>query len=162
MKLFNITTKSLFALLTLLIITVSCDNPASTDHHHHEEEFVGLKLFMNGKEIAHYHEGHVHGEIVAHVTQETSLITVKFIAGDGDLLQPHEAGHFLGWEVADNSIATIEQHADDGTWKFHVIGKKEGKTTVKLKLMHGSEESAHPHLVTKPIAIRVLNQTDNQ
>lgn len=149
------TTLSLLLALSFAIFT-SCDNPAASGgEHHHEEHAVGAALFMNGEHIAEYHDHHVHGQITVAEGKKTALITIKFIAEDGDLFQPHESHHFLGWKVTNPAIAEVVQYTDDGTWKFHIIGKKAGETEVVLKMMHGEGEAAHPHLTTAPIPIVV-------
>ena len=76
----------------------------------------------------------------------------RFIAEDGDLFTPHtEDGYSLAWEIADGSIAEVEYHAEDGAWAFHIVGVTEGKTTMKLKIMH----EGHADFVSRDIEIHV-------
>ena len=137
-------------------IITSCSNPVrSSKEGRHEGQAKGVVLFQNRHEIARYENGEVTGKITVATGQETSPITIKFIAKDSDLFQPDESGHFLDWEVHNSSIAKVEHRPEDGIWTFYIIGKSTGSTGVSLKLMHGEGEAAHAHLKTLPIPIIV-------
>ena len=84
--------------------------------------------------------------------KETALLSVRFIAEDGDLFTPDaDDGFTLDWELADAKIAEVEYHAEDGAWAFHIIGLEEGQTTIKIKLNH----EGHADFVSKEIEIHV-------
>lgn len=139
MKLFNNHTQLAISIITLsLILTVtSCDNPAGPDEEEHSFP-VGAVLLLNGEQIATSGDGQVDGQITVAAGEETALITIKFIAEDGDLFQPDAPESSLRWEIDNPIIAEVEQHAEDGKWRFHIIGKSSGSTTVEFQLYHGT------------------------
>lgn len=142
------------ALLTAALIT-GCgddDNPVDADHDADHAEALGLVLRQSGAEIARYQDGQLEGRIEVGRDKETPLLTVRFIAEDGDLFAPdHDAGFALDWELADAQIAAVEQHAEDGPWAFHLVGLAVGTTTLTLKLNHNN----HADFVALPIDILV-------
>ena len=80
------------------------------------------------------------------------MLSVRFIAEDGDLFTPDpDGGWSLAWDIADESVAEVEHHEEDGAWAFHIIGLEEGQTTIELKINHGD----HADFVSKEIAIHV-------
>ena len=137
------------------LFTAGCgddDNPV--DHHAGEDhaEAMGVIVRDSGAEIARDEAGQVSGEIEVGHGKETALLSVRFIAEDGDLFTPHtEDGYSLAWEIADESIAEVDWHAEDGAWAFHIVGVTEGKTTMKLKIMH----EGHADFVSRDIEIHV-------
>ena len=153
----SITTfSSTIAVLALALSMASCgddDNPVDTDDHDEEHaEALGLVIRSSGEEIVRYENGEVEGVIEVGHGKETPLLTVRFIAEDGDLFVPDADDDFsLGWEIADESIAEVEQHELDGPWGFHVVALEEGETTIVLKLNH----AGHADFVSKEIEIHV-------
>ena len=93
------------------------------------------------------------GKLQVKVGDETPLLTIKFSADDGDLFQPEEDHYQLDWEFAASDIADIEQHAEDGKWRFHLHGIKAGSTEIIFKILHGD----HADFVAKPIPVQVTN-----
>ncbi|MCY3738139.1 MAG: hypothetical protein OXG13_17170 [Gemmatimonadaceae bacterium] len=140
----------------LFLILAGCgddDNPVDPDHsdEHHAEAF-GLIIRSGGEELVRYENGEVDGVIEVGHERETPLLTVRFIAEDGDLFAPDaDEGFSLGWEIGDESIAEVEQHEEDGPWAFHIVGLGEGETTLVLKINHGG----HADFVSKEIEIHV-------
>lgn len=129
-----ITTLS-FILLLAAILT-GCKNSAATEEEH--EDFpVGIVLKMNGEEIVRYENGSASGSIEVAEGEETALISIYFLAEDGDEFQPDEPEHSLSWVIEDESVAEVERHAEDGKWSFHVVGLASGSTTVTFQLLHG-------------------------
>ena len=115
-------------------------------------EAIGLIVRDSGAEIVRVESGQVTGEIEVGYGKETALLSVRFIAEDGDLFTPDEADDFsLGWEIADESIAEVEQHAEDGAWAFHILGLEEGETTIRIKINH----EGHSDFVSPEIEIYV-------
>ena len=114
---------------------------------------VGLVIRgTDGAEIVRNENGQVSGEIEIGYGKETALLTVRFIAEDGNLFAPDtEDGFSLGWEIADVSIAEIDQHAEDGAWNFRIVGLNDGKTTLRLKIIHED----HADFVSSEIEIHV-------
>ncbi len=155
MKLFNkFSNHTLLITLTALLISASaCNNPASSDEEEHHESPVGAILKMNGEEIARSVESGVTGQIEVNAGEETTLISIFFLADDGDEFQPDEPDFSLRWEGIDTSIADVEQHTEDGTWSFHIHGEASGNTSVVFQIYHEGEN--HSDFETKPIPVVV-------
>ena len=152
-NLYNVSLKTtLFA--SILIIAGCGDDNTQVDPDHGEEhaEALGLIIRNSGEEILRYENGQVSGKIDVGHGKETALLSVRFIAEDGDLFTPDaDDGFTLDWEIADAKIAEVEYHAEDGAWAFHIIGLEEGQTTIKIKLNH----EGHADFVSKEIEIHV-------
>lgn len=148
----SISTLSVFA-LALFIAGCGDDNPVDPDHEDEvHAEAIGLIIRSSGAEIVHYENGEVEGEIAVGHGKETALLSVRFIAEDGDLFTPHaDEGWSLDWEIADESIAEVEHHAEDSAWAFHIVGLEEGQTTIRIKINHGD----HADFVSQEIEIHV-------
>ena len=146
---------SALSIFTLALFIASCgddDNPVDHDDHDDHAEAIGLIIRDSGAEIIRVESGAVTGEIEVGHGKETALLSVRFIAEDGDLFTPDEDDDYsLGWEIADESIAEVEQHAEDGAWNFHILGLEEGETTIRLKINHGD----HADFVSPEIEIHV-------
>lgn len=139
--------------LTLAFTLGACgddDNPVDGDHDSHTEA-VGLVITNSGAEIVRDERGTVTGEIEVGVERETALLSVRFLAEDGDLFVPDDDHSSLGFEIADESIAEIEHHEEDGKWAFHIVGHAAGETTIRLKIMHDD----HADFVSRPLEIHV-------
>ncbi|HEX6981623.1 MAG TPA: hypothetical protein VF181_02575 [Balneolaceae bacterium] len=134
---------NLFSYSTLLFLTLStalmltgCGNPAGSDEEEHPRP-VGIVLQMNGAEIVRYENQEVTGQIEVNTGEETALITLYFLDENGDQFQYDEPEYSLRPHGIDESIAEIEQHAEDGKWSFHVRGITPGTTSVVFELFHG-------------------------
>lgn len=128
------------------------NNPVSdndTDHDH--AEAVGFVITTSGVEVARYEQGQVTGAFQVAAGEMTALLTITFIAEDGDLFQPEEDHYKLDWDVADTNIADVDQHEEDGKWRFHIAGLSAGSTTVVFKILHGD----HADFVAQSIPIEV-------
>ena len=148
----NMSALSIFALALFIASCGDDDNPVDPDHHDEHAEAIGLIVRDSGAEIIRVESGAVTGEIEVGHGKETALLSVRFIAEDGDLFTPDEDDDYsLGWEIADESIAEVEQHDEDGAWAFHIIGLEEGETTIRLKINHGD----HADFVSPEIEIHV-------
>ena len=152
MKLFtNFSTITLLLALIASLVTLSaCNNPASSEEENHEEP-VGIVLKMNGQEIVRYDENGVTGEIEVAVGEETTLISLYFLAEDGDEFQPDEPEYSLQWKDINTAIADVEQHSEDGKWAFHIYGEAQGNTSVVFQLFHDD----HSDFDTQPIPVVV-------
>ena len=118
----------------------------------HDNPVIVLIVRDSGTEIVRVESGQVTGEIEVGHGKETALLSVRFIAEDGELFTPDEKGGYaLAWEIADESIAEVEHHAQDSAWGFHIVGLAEGQTTIRIKINHGS----HDDFVSPEIEIRV-------
>lgn len=128
-------------------------NPVSDSHTDHDHaEAVGLLISSGGVEFVRYEKGQVSGELQVKNGDMTPLLTITFIAEDGDLFQPEGEEYTLKWEVENPDIADIVQHAEDGAWRLHVKGMATGSTSVVFKIFHGD----HADFVSLPIPVRVL------
>jgi len=147
---------ALFFIVTLFLVGCSKDNnPVSendTDHNH--AEAVGFVITSSGVEVVRYQEGQVTGSIQVVVAEMTALLTISFIAEDGDFFQPNDDDYKLDWQVSDTGIADVHQHEEDGKWRFHIEGVSAGATTIVFKILHGDHADfvaqAIPVEVTKP------------
>lgn len=145
-----------FAVILLIIsLFFGCDDNPVDDNHDEENdhtEAVGLIILDSGNEIVRYENGMISGIINVKVNEETPLLSVKFIDDhDGDLFTPEDDHYNFDWTISNESIAEVEQHAEDGKWKFHIKGKSVGATTIEIKILHGD----HADFVSLPIAIAV-------
>ena len=128
------------------------NTPVDTEHEEEHAEAIGLIVRDSGTEIFRVESGQVTGEIEVGHGLKTALLSVRFIAEDGDLFTPDEDDNYaLDWEIADESIAEVEQYAEDGAWNFHIIGLEEGQTTIRIKINHGG----HADFVSPEIEIHV-------
>ena len=148
----SISALSIFALAFFIASCGDDNNPVDTEHEEEHAEAVGLIIRNSGEEIVRYENGEVEGEIEVGHGLETALLSVRFIAEDGDLFTPDEdEGFALDWEIADESIAEVEHHEEDGAWAFHIVGLEEGQTTILIKISH----EGHADFVSKEIEIHV-------
>lgn len=142
----------LYSILGLFIIVAACSNSTSPDDHDEHSEPEGFRLTMNGQTlIEQLPGGTITGEIELEPGQETDLITIQFLAEDGDEFQPEEAEYSLGFEFEDTGIAEFEQHDEDGRWSFHIHAEAAGVTDLRLKLMHND----HSDFTTQDIHVHV-------
>ncbi len=128
------------------------NTPVDTEHEEEHAEAIGLIVRDSGTEIVRVESGQVTGEIEVGHGLKTALLSVRFIAEDGDLFTPDEDDDYaLDWEITDESIADVEHHAENNAWAFHIIGLAEGQTTIRIKINHGG----HADFVSPEIEIHV-------
>ena len=141
--------------MSFALLAAGCgddDNPVNAHQGEDHAEAVGLIMRNSGAEIVRYENGKISGEIDVGHGKETALLSVRFIAEDGDLFTPDpNDGFSLGWEIADETVAEVEYHAEDGFWAFHIAGLADGQTTIRIKIMH----EGHADFVSLPIEIHV-------
>jgi len=146
----RVTRFSILSIILLSFFAISCDdNPVKDDHDNDHYEPTGLVLVQNGAEIAIYTDGESSGGIEVGVEKETSLISVRFIAEDGDRFVPEGDEFSLELERGDD-IFEIEQHEGED-YEFHVIGEVEGNSSLTVKLMH----NGHKDFVAAPFEVHV-------
>ena len=132
----------LFTISALLLLT-GCKNLLNDDDHDQHQHAEGAVLMMNGAEIVRIEDGAVQsGQIEVTEGEETPLITIYFLNEDGDTFQPEESEYSLRWEGIDQTIADVEQHDQDGAWRFHIHGAAQGNTSVRFLLWHNDENHA--------------------
>lgn len=151
--------KSVVAVLFLSTVIISCSNSVGSDDDEHEEhsEPFGVALIMNGTEIAVQENGLVSYASGDHIDigagEETDLITVQFIAEDGDRFEPHaDEGYSLRWSGYDETILEVEQHEEDSPWQFHLVGAAPGETDIQFELWHNDE---HKDFTSSPFVVEV-------
>ena len=143
--------------VSALFVFAACDNPTSSDddHDEHSDPF-GVALIMNGVEIAAqengvvtYNEGN-HMELG--IGEETDLITIRWIAEDGDRFVPEtDEGYGLKWIVDNENVLEVEQHEEDGAWSFHLVGLSAGESEVNFQLWHND----HADFTSSPFEVHV-------
>lgn len=107
---------------------------------------------MNGAVIVEQLPGQdLTGEFELEPGEETDLISIFFLADDGDEFQPDEDEFSLGYEFDDEGIAEFEQHDEDGKWSFHLHAEEEGITEMRLMLMHND----HSDFTSRDIHVHV-------
>lgn len=129
------------SLVSATLIFSACSNPTSSDDEEEHSSPFGVALILNGVEIAvqeggviTYSEG---DHIELEVGEETNLITVRWIAEDGDRFVPDtEEGYALDWIVDNENIVEVEQHEEDSAWQFHFVGLGAGESDVQFELFH--------------------------
>ena len=144
-----------FSFVVCALLSSGCgddDNPVKDDHDGEHAEAVGFVLRTSGVELVRYENGEVGGNIEVGVGRETALLSLRFIDEEGDLFAPEsDDGFSLDWEIADETIAEVEQHQEDGAWAFHLIGLVTGRASLIIKLNH----EGHADFVSKAIEIVV-------
>lgn len=154
----DLTNKKLYVLsvIATLFIFYSCSNPASSDDEDEHNDPFGVALVMDGVEIATqeneevtYHEG---DHLELDVGEETSLITIRWIAEDGDRFEAHaDEGYSLRWEIDNEDVLEVEQHEEDGPWSFHLAGIGAGETHVEFELWHNN----HSDFTSSPFEVHI-------
>lgn len=133
-------TFSILLLLSTAILFTSCDNPASSGEEEHSDPF-GVALILNGVEVAVQENGvvtYADGDhLEMKVGEETDLITVRWISEDGDRFVPDENdGYSLRWTELNEDVLEVEQHEEDGAWRFHLVGLSAGESDISFQLFH--------------------------
>lgn len=151
----TIKTLSIFSICTLIFI--SCDNSTSSVEDEHSEP-AGFVLKLNGANVITQLPGEtITGEFELEPEEETALITIFFIAEDGDEFQPVEPEYSLNALFDTEGIAEFEQHEEDDKWSFHIHAKAEGITNMTLQLMH----NGHSDFSTQDIHVHVEASASN-
>lgn len=150
--------KSVVFVLFLSTIIVSCSNSVDSDDDDHEEhsEPFGVALILNGVEIAVQEDGSVSYASGDHIDipagDETDLMTIRFVAEDGDRFEPHtDEGYSLDWLISNEDALEVEQHEEDGAWQFHLVGKSVGSSEIQFSLMHND----HSDFTSMPFVVEV-------
>jgi hypothetical protein len=159
----NISNQPLFiftALALSALLWTACENSTSSEDEEHSDPF-GVTLFLNGVEIATqengevtYHEG---DHLEMKVGEETNLISIQWIADDGDRFVPDtEEGYSLQWIIGNENHLEVEQHEEDGPWSFHLVGLEAGETTVQFELWHND----HPDFTSSEFDVHIEEVVD--
>ncbi|MBN2279691.1 MAG: hypothetical protein JXQ65_03840 [Candidatus Marinimicrobia bacterium] len=145
---------SFILLFAFLFVTACEDNPASHNDHDHHFQAIGLHIMNSGDTIASYIGGNVLGSINVNVEDMTPLLSVKFIAEDGEIGIPEGEEYGFDWEIDNSDIAEVHTHDDElDEYRFHVRGLRVGETKIKLIINHNNhkdfESKAIPIIVTE-------------
>ena len=144
---------TLIIAIAILFLTACEDNPASHDDHDHHFEAIGLYIINSGDTIVTYKDGNVQGSIEVKVEDMTALLSVKFLAEDGDVGIPEGEEYGFDWEVENSDIAEIHTHDEEmEEYKFHVEGHEVGQTNIKIIINHND----HKDFESKPIPVKVI------
>ena len=150
------------SLISAALLFTACSNPASSDDEEEHSTPFGVALFLNGDEVAVLENGNVTYASGDHldlgVGEETDIISIRWIAEDGDRFTPDEnEGYSLQWNNTNESVLEVEQHEEDGAWNFHFVGLTEGASDVTFILFHnGHSDFTAP----QPIEIRVHDTSE--
>jgi len=153
------TAVSCLCFLPMVFATTGCnsDNPVDGTADQDHAEAFGLVIYNSGTEIVRLEKGVITGEIEVGHEKETSLLTVRFLSEDGQTFTPDDDLK-LSMQLANDSVAEIEAHAEDGAWSFHVVGLSEGETTLTIQLLHGD----HADFVSSPLPVHVVEDGPGQ
>lgn len=157
MKVYRVQTLIFFTLiLGLSVLFASCENSASAEEEEEHSDPFGVALILNGVEIAKQENGVVSyaegNHLELKLGEETNLVTVRWIAEDGDRFVPDEAeGYGLQWVIGDEAVTEVEQHEEDGAWSFHLVGTGIGETDIRFELFHND----HADFTSLPFEVHV-------
>ncbi len=140
-----------FFMFAILALALSCSKDSTkTDDDEDHFEAVGLKIRQNGVDIVSYQNGQVNGEIEAQEGLTTTLLSVRFIDGEGNEGVPQGDEYSMLLTIQNGAIAGIVQHAGED-WSFHIQGKAAGHTTLTIAILHGD----HADFESAPIPVHV-------
>ncbi len=141
---------TIWTFFVLFLAGCGDDNPVEAQETHFEA--IGLFIISGGDTIVTYTGGIVTGSIDVDAGAETALLSIKFLSEDGDIGTPSGSESSLDWEIEDISIADVSSHDDElQAYKFHISGKTEGNTTIKIIINHND----HKDFESKAITINV-------
>lgn len=120
------------------ILLSSCtkeSDPSVSAKDHFEAD--GWVLFDEGfDEVYHVWRGASQDSIHVHAGCGSPHLQIRFLDSDSNLVNPPEdEDHVLGWVLEDSTLAAITRH-DGDEWEFHLQGLREGRTALKLQIMH--------------------------
>lgn len=143
----------------LLLTLAACDSVSDHDEH---PEAEGLRLVLNGVNVYQVQGPTVSCDvepcgIEIPVGEETALITAQFLDLNGDVIPAGEMEDALRLvhTIRDPSIATFEQHDEDGRFRFHLHGEEVGQTTLQLELFHDDHADFRTPPVADPNAVQI-------
>ena len=145
-------TAHVWLFVILLGLSACADNPVEDDHDHAAIE--GLGLLMSGQEVVVVANAQVSGTITVQAGQESPAILVEWRDADGNHFHDEDLDPVLslGHTNNDETVATLEQHAGEGRWIFHIHGESPGTTSIELQLFNND----HVDFRTPSIPIEVV------
>lgn len=140
----------------ILFIVNGCkeDNPVNPPEDHIDAE--GLRLYQSGVKVLEYWQGTLTAgldTLYAPLNNLSENFNVKFLDNKKSEFKPDDDHYKFGAVVSDTTVVTFYQHpGEEGSFEFHLYGKKEKITTIKLQLLHGG----HADFSTKfiPVVVR--------
>ncbi|MCB0711760.1 MAG: hypothetical protein KDD67_05485 [Ignavibacteriae bacterium] len=148
----------LLVLLPLIpsILTVGCEeNPVQEEHH---AEPVGLIVTDGDTEIVRVEQNVVTGSF--QLTQETLSphYQLQFLDEDGEMFLPDDPDFTPSATIEDPTLLEVVRDQPDD-WNFHLKGLKEGTTTIKLVVKHGSHNDYESPAI--PVTVIPNKTVDN-
>jgi len=144
----------------------ACDQGAAPDHSQHIppdggtcghiDQASGVLLRSHNQTLLRYFQFSFDPQYSDAITVPKGgfihHVTVNFLDNTGAPIQIAEDCliNRLEWEVTTPSFVQVTQNAES-RWAVDVMGKNEGTTQIRLRLMHDS----HSHFALEPIPIRV-------
>lgn len=141
MKIFKQYSIAFLSIITGALFFNACENSTGSEEHIEHSDPFGVAMILNEVEIALQENGEISynegNHLELEVGEETDLITIRWIAEDGDRFVPDtEDGYGLNWVVENEDVLEIEQHDEDGAWSFHLIAKSAGDSHLQFQLWH--------------------------
>jgi hypothetical protein len=143
-----------FILLVVLVAGItSCDNPADSTTTSEHVRGVGVVISSSGVTVVRYErDEEVQGHLEATAGELSDHLDFELIGDDGSVFMPSTDTHSLQFEIADTTLVTTWQHADEqGGFEFHLDGKAAGETTIIFRVFHED----HADFTSKAIPVIV-------
>lgn len=133
----KINTLVIACLATVFLFSCAKESgPTVTQEDHFEADGLVI-LDEEFSTVVHVWRGKVTGELHTHAGCKTEHLQIRFLDSDSNLVNPPDDEDLvLGWTFGDSTIAEVTRHEGD-IWDFHILGVKEGETTIKLSTLHG-------------------------
>lgn len=126
-------------ILFAAIIINGCkeENPIDPGEHIEAE---GLRLYQSGVKVFEYYQGvFTAGFDTVYAIKDslTEDFHVKFLDDKKNEFTPTDDDEKFGTVITDTTIVTFYQHpGEEGEFEFHLRGKKNGQTSIKLQVIH--------------------------
>ncbi|OVE78693.1 hypothetical protein BVY01_04665 [bacterium I07] len=141
---------ALILLMSCFLFTCGKDNSTEPEEEEHAD-VIGVVVKEGDTEVARYQSLIVSGEIQVPLGDESPALSVYFISPGGSLMRPEGDQYSMSLTVGSTNVAVAKQHINDNKWDFYVLGKKEGGTTVQIRLMNDDDID----YVAQPLPIKV-------
>lgn len=113
------------------------ENPVEPGDH---VEAEGLRLYQSGVKVFEYYRGVFlagYDTVFAIKDSLSEDFRVKLLDENKNEFTPEDDDEKLGAAITDTTIVAFYQHpGEEGKFEFHLRGKKTGRTTMKLQVLH--------------------------